>query len=172
MAISKKKTERQQKTFCFLWNSCLCLNICECVENHREWKACKRQTTKSRKHWQGLQTPLSEEHRCPEKEGMRMHWTCKPCFSMKRRHKPTNNHKGKITIWKQAASKTASVSNLSFLFCVYLVDPARHICLCKGLSHANVSIETRTLETVNGLLKKVIIYLNGGTTNSSKYICG
>jgi len=27
--------------------------------------------------------------------------------------------------------------------------------LCKGLSHANVSIETRTLETVNGLLKKL-----------------
>jgi hypothetical protein len=154
MAISKKNWKTTKKPFVF-FGTAVCVWISVSVENHREWKACKRQTTKSRKHWQGLQTPLSEEHRCPEKEGMRMHWTCKPCFSMKRRHKPTNNHKGKITIWKQAASKTASVSNLSFLFCVYLVDPARHICLCKGLSHANVSIETRTLETVNGLLKKL-----------------
>jgi hypothetical protein len=60
----------------------------------------------------------------------------------------------KIIVWKRE-SLLSLLQLLFLLLCVYLVDPARHICLCKGLSHANVSIETRTLETVNGLLKKL-----------------
>lgn len=52
----------------------------------------------------------------------------------------------------------------------HLVDPSRNICLYKGLSHANVRMKYSSYLICEQLIIKVIIYLNVGTLNSSKFM--
>jgi hypothetical protein len=128
----QRKTERQQKTLLFSLEQLFVSEYLWVWRITESEKLANVKQHKSRKHWQGLQTPLSEEHRCPEKEGMRRHWTCKPCFSMKRRQKNQpkqpqrkNHYFGRRLPQKQLPFQTCL---FSFAF-IWLIPPDIYACV-------------------------------------------